>query len=72
MASQAASASPMPEGITDPNYRPPPGHLGNLTVIQQHTLEKLKAELKAEGAFVEERMTDAMLLRFVLFFHLSN
>ncbi|PPQ65350.1 hypothetical protein CVT26_000065 [Gymnopilus dilepis] len=65
MASQAASASPMPEGITDPNYRPPPGHLGNLTVIQQHTLEKLKAELKAEGAFVEERMTDAMLLRFL-------
>ena len=53
----------MPEGITDPNYRPAPGRLGNLTVMQLHTLEKLKKELKEEGAFVEERMNDAMLLR---------
>ena len=57
----------MPEGVTDPNYRPPPGRLGNLTVTQLHTLEKLKKELKEEGAFVEERMTDAMLLRCVIF-----
>jgi len=55
----------MPEGVTDPNYRPPPGRLGNLTVTQLHTLEKLKKELKEEGAFVEERMTDTMLLRFL-------
>ncbi|KAF8903929.1 CRAL-TRIO domain-containing protein [Gymnopilus junonius] len=55
----------MPEGITDPNYRPEPGRLGNLTVIQLHTLEKFKTELKAEGAFVEERMDDATLLRFL-------
>lgn len=65
MASQTASASPMPEGVTDPNYRPEPGRLGNLTVIQLHTLEKLKTELKDEGAFVEERMDDATLLRQV-------
>ena len=61
--SQAASASPMPDGVTDPNYRPLPGRLGNLTMIQSHTLEKFKRELKEEGHFVEERMDDAMLLR---------
>lgn len=55
----------MPAGITDPNYHPAPGRLGNLTVVQLHTLEKLKKELKEEGHFVEERMTDAMLLRCV-------
>lgn len=60
---QAASASPMPEGVTDPNYQPPPGRLGNLSIIQSHTLEKFKKELKEEGHFAEERMDDAMLLR---------
>ena len=60
---QAASASPMPDGVTDPNYQPPPGRLGNLTVMQLHILEKFKKELKEEGHFVEERMDDAMLLR---------
>jgi hypothetical protein len=60
---QAASASPLPEGITDPNYKPLPGRLGNLTVTQLHTLNKLKQELKDEGHFVESRMDDAMLLR---------
>lgn len=63
---QAASASPMPEGVTDPNYRPLPGRLGNLTVTQQHTLEKFKKELQDEGHFVPERMDDATLLRYVL------
>jgi len=62
---QAASASPMPDNVTDPNYRPLPGRLGNLTMIQLHTLEKFKRELKEEGYFVEERMDDAMLLRFL-------
>ena len=60
---QAASASPMPPGITDPNYKPPPGRLGNLTVPQQHALDTLKKQLKDEGHFVEERMDDATLLR---------
>ncbi|PFH50313.1 hypothetical protein AMATHDRAFT_145401 [Amanita thiersii Skay4041] len=55
----------MPEGVTDPNYKPLPGRLGNLTVIQQHSLDKLKRELKEEGKFVEERMDDATLLRFL-------
>ena len=64
---QQASASPMPEGVTDPNYKPLPGRLGNLTVIQLHGLEKLRKELQDEGAFVPERMDDAMLLRWVLF-----
>ncbi|KAF5387698.1 hypothetical protein D9615_000005 [Tricholomella constricta] len=62
---QAASASPMPSGVTDPNYQPPPGRLGNLTVVQLHTLETFKKELIAEGIFVEERMDDAFLLRFL-------
>lgn len=62
---QQASASPMPDGVTDPNYQPLPGRLGNLSVIQQHALEKLKNEIKQEGWFVEERMDDALLLRCV-------
>lgn len=61
---QAASASPMPEGVTDPNYKPLPGRLGNLTVVQQHALEKLKKEIIAENKFVESRMDDAFLLRY--------
>jgi len=65
---EAASASPMPEGVTDLNYHPAPGYLGNLTVVQLHTLEKLKKELKEEGKFVEERMDDATLLRYFLLF----
>ncbi|KAF5356662.1 hypothetical protein D9757_013142 [Collybiopsis confluens] len=60
-----ASASTLPEGITDPNYKPLPGRLGNLTVPQQHALEKFKKELQDEGVFVEERMDDATLLRFL-------
>jgi hypothetical protein len=56
----------MPEGVTDPNYKPLPGRLGNLTVAQQHALEKFKKELQDEGHFVPERMDDATLLRYVL------
>lgn len=64
-APTAASASPLPDGITDPNYKPLPGRLGNLSVPQQHALDTLKKELQAEGAFVPERMDDATLLRFL-------
>jgi hypothetical protein len=62
---EAASASALPAGITDPNYKPLPGRLGNLSVIQQHSLDKLRKELQDEGHFVPERMDDAALLRFV-------
>lgn len=58
-----ASASALPPGVTDPNYVPMPGRLGNLTVPQQHALEKIKKEVQDEGAFVPERMDDATLLR---------
>jgi len=61
----AASASPMPEGVTDPDYKPLPGRLGNLTVPQLHALEKLKKEVEDEGHYVPERMSDAMFLRFL-------
>ncbi|KAI9461045.1 CRAL-TRIO domain-containing protein [Russula earlei] len=60
-----ASASALPPGVTDPNYSPPPGRLGNLTVLQQHALDKIRKELQDEGAFVPERMDDAALLRFL-------
>lgn len=53
----------MPADVTDPDYKPLPGRLGNLTITQLHTLEKLKKELQDEGHFVAERMDDAMLLR---------
>lgn len=55
----------MPDGITDPNFRPMPGRVGNLTVPQQHALQTLKNQLHDEGHFVEERMDDPMLLRYV-------
>ncbi|TRM68650.1 CRAL-TRIO domain-containing protein [Schizophyllum amplum] len=51
--------------ITDPTFKPQPGRVGNLTVPQQHALDKLKKELQEEGKFVPERMDDAMLLRFL-------
>lgn len=50
--------------LTNPNYQPLPGRLGNLTEVQLHTLDNLKEELKNEGHFVEHRMDDAMLLRW--------
>ncbi|KAI0084214.1 CRAL-TRIO domain-containing protein [Irpex rosettiformis] len=62
---QQASASPMPEGVTDPNYKPLPGRLGNLSVEQQHILDKFRRSIQEEGWFVEERMDDATLLRFL-------
>ncbi|CCM03233.1 uncharacterized protein FIBRA_05358 [Fibroporia radiculosa] len=55
----------MPEGVTDPNYKPLPGRLGNLTVTQQHALDKFRKELQDEEIFVPERMDDALLLRFL-------
>ncbi|KAI0759746.1 CRAL-TRIO domain-containing protein [Trametes elegans] len=64
MATQA-SASPLPAGVTDPNYKPPPGRLGNLTVPQQHALDTLRKRLQDDGLFVPERMDDATLLRFL-------
>lgn len=67
-----ASASPMPPGVTDPNYKPLPGRLGNLTVVQLHALETLKKKLNEEGKFVPERMDDATLLRSVYCFGSSR
>lgn len=55
----------MPAGVTDPNYRPGPGRLGNLTIAMLHSLEKFKKEVKDEGWFVEERMDDELMLRFL-------
>jgi len=67
MTTVAASASALPEGITDPNYKPLPGRLGNLTVPQQHALEKIKKELIEEEIYIEgePRMSDVTLLRFL-------
>ncbi|KAK7445188.1 cytosolic factor, phosphatidylinositol/phosphatidylcholine transfer protein [Stygiomarasmius scandens] len=49
----------------DPNWKPEPGHVGNLTPEQEKALEELKEEIKKEGAWVEERMDDATVLRFL-------
>ena len=64
-SAEPARASPMPPGVTDPNYKPLPGRLGNLTIVQNHALEKLKKEVTEAGKFVPERMDDATLLRSV-------
>jgi len=62
------------EGTTYANagYQPEPGHLGNLSIPQQHALGKLKKELqkteKEEDGFIldEERSDDSTLLRYVV------
>ena len=59
------SASPMPESVTNPNYKPLPGRLGNLTPVQQQTLDDFRRDIQDEGWFVPERMDDATLLRCV-------
>ncbi|KAF8508244.1 CRAL-TRIO domain-containing protein [Hysterangium stoloniferum] len=53
-----------PPQVQDPS-KPLPGRLGNLSIPQQHTLEKFKKELQNEGFFVPERHDDATLLRFL-------
>jgi len=53
----------LPPDTTDPHYVPQPGRLGNLTHVQQEALDTLRRQLQEEGAFVPERMNDAMLLR---------
>ena len=58
-----ASASALPPGVTDPNYKPLPGRLGNLSIPQNHALETIRKEVQEEGAFVPERMDDALFLR---------
>jgi hypothetical protein len=47
-------------------WTPPPGRLGNLTPTQEAALAKFRAELRAEGAWVEARHDDATLLRWSL------
>ncbi len=59
------SASTLPPGVTDPNYKPLPGRLGNLTPAQQEALDKLRKEIQDAGKFVPERHDDATLLRCV-------
>lgn len=46
-------------------WTPPPGSVGNLTIPQQHTLEKFRKELQESGKFDEKRHDDANLLRFL-------
>jgi len=50
---------------TNNGWTPPPGSVGNLTIPQQHTLEKFRKELQDSGKFDEKRHDDANLLRFL-------
>ncbi|RPD62159.1 hypothetical protein L226DRAFT_546034 [Lentinus tigrinus ALCF2SS1-7] len=59
------SVSQLPPGVTNPNYKPPPGRLGNLTPEQQKALDQLRKEVQDAGKFVPERHDDATLLRFL-------
>ncbi|KIK59921.1 hypothetical protein GYMLUDRAFT_43987 [Collybiopsis luxurians FD-317 M1] len=60
-----ASASAMPQGVTDPNYKPLPGCLGNLTVPQQHALDNFRKELQEEG-FLRARKFDVALAKTMI------
>ncbi|EIN04372.1 hypothetical protein PUNSTDRAFT_128408 [Punctularia strigosozonata HHB-11173 SS5] len=55
----------LPPDVTDPNYKPLSGRIGNLTEAQYEALVQFKKELQDEGVFVPERMDDATLLRFL-------
>lgn len=67
----AATSEESSTGWTDPNYKPPPGHVGSLTPSQQNALDQFKKELQDEDLFVEERMDDSTLLRYVISFEPS-
>lgn len=62
-SAERVNVSPMPPGVTDSDYKPLPGRLGNLTAVEQHALDTLKKKLQDGGHFVPERMDDATLLR---------
>jgi CRAL/TRIO, N-terminal domain len=53
------------QSLANDNWTPPPGSLGNLTIPQNHTLEKFRKELQGNGHFDEKRHGDATLLRFL-------
>ncbi|CAK5277695.1 unnamed protein product [Mycena citricolor] len=59
------SATSVETSDTPAAWTPPPGWLGNLTPTQEDALAKVRAEMHAEGAFVESRHDDASLLRFL-------
>ncbi|KLO09905.1 hypothetical protein SCHPADRAFT_833336 [Schizopora paradoxa] len=61
----AATSKDISISWTDPNYKPPSGYLGNLSASQQKALDQFRKELQDEGHFVEERMDDSTLLRYL-------
>jgi len=65
MPSDHTDLAPIHPSVTVSGYKPPPGRLGNLVGPQESILEELKKQLKEEGDFVEERMDDAALLKFL-------
>jgi hypothetical protein len=75
MSAPVVPAAPVPGAVpaahapaaahVDPNFKPQPGRVGNLTEPQQTALDKLRTEVTAAGVFVPERMDDPTLLRYV-------
>lgn len=68
----------MPPGVTNPDYKPPPGRLGNLTQSELKALETLRQRLQQhqpqdeyDFVFDPVRMNDAMLLRWATILHVQ-
>ncbi|KAG8996503.1 cytosolic factor, phosphatidylinositol/phosphatidylcholine transfer protein [Tulasnella sp. 427] len=49
----------------NPPRDPLAGHLGHLTIPEQHALDKFKQQLQEEKTYVPEKHDDALLLRFL-------
>ncbi|KAF8905856.1 CRAL-TRIO domain-containing protein [Gymnopilus junonius] len=60
-----AYSEPNVKLLNSNDWHPEPGHIGNLSSEQAFILQRFKEEIKADGAWNEERMDDAMLLRFL-------
>ena len=66
MTTIASDPQPTPL-FKDANYKPAPGHLGNLDATQQTAFDTFKQQLVNDGIFNAARMDDLLLLRYASF-----